>query len=150
MNYHLKAASRNSITIYYPIFETFVQDCQIAVPTDEVYKFVLELTEEMSNSFPDENTWTSVFHHLLITISIKLNKIVIANYTTDIFVLTKDRSMLVINLEVKSELEEGSGCPYIQGIIYYGKKVVNDLEEREALHLSYFVLYLTGKYWQLP
>ncbi|CAG8737369.1 17064_t:CDS:2 [Funneliformis caledonium] len=146
LNHRPKAASGNPIAIYHPVFETFVQDCQTAVPTDEVYKFVLELTEEMSDPFPDEDARINAFHHLLETIGIKLNKIVITNCTTDGSVLTKDGSMLVINLEVKPELGEGNGCPYIQDITYYGKKVADYLEGREALRLPCFVLYLAGPF----
>ncbi|CAG8702326.1 398_t:CDS:2 [Funneliformis caledonium] len=121
-------------------------DCQTAVPTDEVYKFVLELTEEMSDPFPNEDARTSAFHHLLETIGIKLNKIIITGCTTDGSVLTKDGSMLMINLEVKPELGEGNGCPYIQGITFYGKKVADYLEGKEALRLPCFVLYLAGPF----
>ncbi|CAG8650654.1 17406_t:CDS:2, partial [Gigaspora rosea] len=47
LNHRPKTASGNLIAIYHSVFETFVEDCQTVVSTDEIYQFVLGLTEEM-------------------------------------------------------------------------------------------------------
>ncbi|CAJ0851336.1 8164_t:CDS:2, partial [Entrophospora sp. SA101] len=142
------SASGNPITIYHPVFEMFVKDCQTAVPTQETYDHVVEVTESMSDVFHNEDLRTDEFHHLLEKFNITVNRIGIDKCTTDGTALAGDGCFFVINVEVKPELREGNGCPYIQGIVYYGKKVAQYLETRKGqqTRLPCFILYLADPF----
>ncbi|CAJ0751642.1 21494_t:CDS:2, partial [Entrophospora sp. SA101] len=148
LNHHPASASGNPITIYHPVFEMFVKDCQTAVPTQETYDHVVEVTESMSDVFHNEDLRTDEFHHLLEKFNITVNRIGIDKCTTDGTALAGDGCFFVINVEVKPELREGNGCPYIQGIVYYGKKVAQYLETRKGqqTRLPCFILYLADPF----
>ena len=123
-----------------------MENCRTAVPTQEIYDHVMEVTESMSDVFRIENSRTEEFHHLLEKFNIIINRIGIENCTTDGTALAGN-SFFVINVEVKPELGEGGGCLYIQGITYYGKKVAQYIETRknQQTRMPCFILYLAGK-----
>ncbi|CAG8627176.1 965_t:CDS:2, partial [Paraglomus occultum] len=142
LNHRPASASGNPVAIYHPVFEKFVKDCRTAVPTQETYDHVLELTESMSDAFRNEDLRTDEFHRLLEKFNITVNRICIDNCTTDGTALAGNGSFFFINVEVKPELGEGNSCPYIQGIAYYGKKVAKNV--RVCLVLSCPFLGVAG------
>ncbi|CAG8631967.1 9822_t:CDS:2 [Paraglomus occultum] len=104
----------------------------------------------MSDAFSNEDLRTGEFHRMLEKFNMTVNRIDIDKCTTDGTALAGNGCFFVINInvEVKPEFGKENGCPYIQGIVYYEKKVAQYLETRkeQRTRLPCFILYLAGPF----
>ena len=112
--------------LLHPLFAMFYDDCETVKPTETDAKFVLEIIKKMSDVFDDEKARMTVFHEIYDKhYRIKLKQVSMDSCTTGGSGFDSGSCLMTINLEAKPELGLGNGCPYIQGITYYGRHMAD-------------------------
>ena len=139
-----RTATSTPITLLYPIFGQFVDDCKNCLPTPELARLALELATKMCTFYPNEAARAQTFREFVYErLGIRLNaaKVEGTEFTTDGYASIGFHAY--VNTECKNEIGSTPADPYLQFAIcyhYHAKYSVGKVQNSRfpCLHIYYF------------